>query len=161
MITILVAALVGQYANQITIGFARKAALAPPLPIPGKSKFMITVFNGTKKPVALLDERNSWGYEMVSFELKSPAGAVTKITRKQRAWDKNFPTPVIVQSVDMIHREIGLGDGTWQGLPAGIAGQKHGWQVRALLTLKSDRALAEHGIWTGSIASKWTAATID
>ncbi len=161
MTSLLVVALFGQSADQITIHFARTSAKAPPLPITGRSKFTITIFNGTKKSVSLLNENNSWGYEMVSFEVKNPAGAVTVITRKQRGWDKNDPTPLIIPSVGMIHRKISFGDGTWQGLPAGIAGQKEGWQVRMKLTLKPEGILAEHGIWSGNIASKWTAATLE
>ena len=161
MTTLLVVALLGQYQDQITIAFARTTAKAPPLPINAKSTFTVTFFNGTKKPVSLLNENNSWGYEMVSFEVKNPAGALTEITRIQHGWDKNAPTPVIVQSVDMIHRKISFGDGTWQGFPAGIGGQKDGWQVRMKLTLRPEKALTEAGIWTGSITSKWTPATLN
>ena len=161
MTSLLVVALLGQYQDEITIGFARTTAKAPPLPITAKSSFTVTLFNGTKKPVSLLNENNSWGYEMVSFELKNPTGPLTQITRKPRAWDKNDPTPVIVQSVDMIHRKISFGDGTWQGLPAGIAGQRDGWQVRMKLTLKPEKILTERGIWSGTITSKWTPAALE
>jgi hypothetical protein len=154
MVMMLAVALLGQYTNEISIGFAREVALAPPLPL--NRKFKVSIFNGTKKSVTLLAENCSWGYDMISFETKDPAGHLYSITRKQKGWDKNYPMPVVVESTDLIVRAINFTDGTWQGLPAGVAGNLDGWSIRVKLVVKADRLFAYGSFWTGSIASKFT-----
>lgn len=162
MTTLLAVALLGQHADQISIHFARTSAKAPPLSISSKSAFKVSIFNGTKNPVTLLQETCSWGYEMVSFEAMDPAGHTSNITRKPKAWDKNYPKESIVESTGFSLRSIYFGDGTWQGFPAGVGGTKHGWYVRVKLTVEHDKPLlTKKGFWIGSIASKWTEATLE
>jgi hypothetical protein len=142
----------------LSIGFARTEYAAPPISVGLSSKFKITFYNDSDKPVTLVTEGCSWGYEMISFEIMNPGHGGTPISRKPRPWRRNAPIPFQVGPHEAFLRSIDFGDGTWVGFPAGIAGSPDGWKVRAVLRLTADGILTTPKFWTGEIASPWTAA---
>jgi len=160
MVTLLATMLVGQlYSKELSVGFARETSIAPPLPISSKSKFAVSVYNGTKVATKILSDECSWGYESLSFELKSPSGKITSITRKPKEWYRNFPMGKPLESIGMDIRRIDLGDKTWQGIPRST-GETTGWQIKAKLTVAADKLISGEGFWTGKIESGWTPARL-
>lgn len=147
-----------QFTSEISVGFASHVAKAPPISLSKPKPFDISFFNGTKKKVMLLTEQCSWGYEMLRFEISNPAGKIYKVNRKIKAWNKNAPTPLEIESTGLKIRKVDLGDGTWVGIPSGSGSKVDGWFMRVILKLPKDKVLVDRGIWAGSISSKWVDA---
>lgn len=142
------------------MGFARGVALAPPLPVTAKSKFNVSIFNGTKNAITLPGEGCSWGYDIVSFELVSPDEKSQKITRKPKAWFKNALITESILSGGLVIRKIDFGDGTWQGLPVRVSGQTYGWKIKVKVSVQSDNFSTKKVFWTGKMESKFIHANI-
>jgi hypothetical protein len=148
------------HVKELSVSFARTQVQAQPLPIAVGSKFLISFFNASGKPIKLLAEQCSWGYESVTFEVVNPAGASYSITRKPKVWKKNYPIPVLVEPGAVFLRAIDFGDGTWAGLPAGVAGTRAGWKVRVKETIRAEKILIDKGFWIGESSSPWTVAGV-
>ena len=133
------------YEKAPSVGFAREVADAPPLLATEKSKFKVSIFNGTKETIKVPVETCSWGYEMISFQLFSPAGRDYQITRKQKPWNKNVIAPVEIPSTGQVIRKIDFGDGTWQGFPTKIPGSGDGWKIKVIATVESSKYFQEKG----------------
>lgn len=161
IVPLLAAAVLGQSSkvDGLYVGFARAQYDAPALSMSSNAKLVVSFFNGSNKPIVLLTERCSWGYESVSFELTNPAGTTYSIVRKQKPWFKNAPSPVTVEPGGVLLRPVNFGDGTWQGFPAGVAGSVDGWKVRVKETVNSDNFISNRGYWTGQVTSRWSIAT--
>lgn len=142
------------------MGFARGVALAPPLPVTAKSKFNVSIFNGTKNSITLPGEGCSWGYDIVSFELVSPNEKSQKITQKPKAWYKNALVTDNTPSTGLVIRKINFGDGTWQGLPVRVSGQTYGWKIKVKVNVPSDSLSTEKVFWIGKMESKFIHAKI-
>ena len=158
MISLLLVGALGQYTNEPSIGFARGVAIALPLPVTKKSKFKVSIFNGTKIPITIPGENCNWGYRVVSFELVSPAGGSYAITRKQISWRGGSLVPVVIPSLGNEIRIIDFSDGTWQGFNPGIAGSTDGWKIKVKLNVAESKLLRENGFWIGKIESEFTPA---
>ena len=160
MIAVLLSLAVGQYSLEPVIGFARGVAAAPPLPVGIHSKFKVSILNGTKVAVSFPSEKCSWGYEMISFELVSPAGKSQIISRKPKSWYKNALVGDSTSSTEMVIRSIDFSDGTWVGLPAGVSGQTDGWKIKVRAVVEKGKYLSDRGYWTGKMESKFTDAIV-
>jgi hypothetical protein len=160
MTIILAAALLCQQPrNRVTLCISQGMSTVLPLGLTSKNVFQVSIFNGTKAPITILKENCSWGYEMISFEAKSPNRTTYVIKRLPRAWDKNFPNPEVVAPGTVALRKVSFGDGSWQGLPAGVGGKLDGWTVRIKLSVEPESELTEKGFWTRSLSSKSLPAT--
>lgn len=111
-----------------------------------------------QKPINLLNENCSWGYEMIGFQIMNPAGEIADISRKPKPWYRNVPSPMLVQPGETVTRRVALQDGSWAGLPGGVAGQASGWKIRAVLNIRSEFPLTNYNIWFGTAKSPWLPA---
>ena len=147
--------------SNLLVGFAGTTAAIKPVNIFSKSGFKISIYNDGSAKTCVPAENCSWGYEMISFEIKSPADKKYTVTRKPKPWDKNYPIPVAIGAKDISVREIHLLDGTWQGLPAGISGSQDGWIIRVNLMVEKDiLQLSKEPFWAGKISSRWKPAEL-
>lgn len=159
MTALLAIAVTQLYEKEPTIGFAREVAQAPPLLATQKSKFKVSIFNGTKKSIKVPSEKCSSGYEMISFQLISPAGRDYDITRKPKPWIGNVQIPEEIPSTGLVIRKINFGDGTWEGFPSYIPGSGDGWKIRVKAHVEDSKFFRDNGFWTGDMESKFTPAT--
>ena len=158
MIGIIFFSTLAQYEKAPSVGFARGVASAPPLSVTEKSKFSVSIFNGTKDPITIPDEGCNWGWRVISFELVNPAGRSYAITRMQIAWYTANPIPVVIPSLANVIRKIDFSDGTWKGFNPGIAGSTDGWKIKVKLNVAESKMLRGNGFWIGKIESKFTPA---
>lgn len=146
--------------DSISVHFAGTTAAPKPFELSQSSKFKVSMYNKQLETIVLPGENCSWGYEMISFEVKSPAGKLFTIIRKPKPWDKNFPVAVEVPKNDLLLRQIDFNDKTWTGFPAGIAGSPDGWIIR--VTLSVDMINGSTGgkhFWSGKVSSRWKPVT--
>ncbi len=161
MIALFSAVIAGQlYAKDLSISFARAAAKAPPISITPKSTFKVSILNGTKEKTTLMNDSCSWGYDAMSFDLKSPSGKEFHITRVEKNWNRNFPRGDKLDPIGMKVRTINFADKTWEGFPAGISGNMDGWQVRVNFKIPKSLLYSDEGFWSGEIHSNWVPATM-
>src|SRR6188472_4536687 len=62
--------------------------------------FHVLVKNVSDAPLRLWTDKYSWGYGNLSFEQVAADGTVTKVKKKPRGWDKNFPDWLELQPGD-------------------------------------------------------------
>ena len=158
MISLILVATLAQYEKEPSVGFARGVSKAPPLSVTEKSKFSVSIFNGTKDPITIPGEGCNWGWRIISFELVNPAGGSYAVTRMQIAWRTHAPIPVVIPSLGNVIRKIDFGDGTWKGFNPGIAGSTEGWKIKVKVNVVEDKLLSEKGFWIGKIESRFTPA---
>lgn len=148
----------------VALALAPAVLVAIPMPssprsgVPLSAPFDIAFVNASNTKQTLLHENCSWGYEMVRFEIQDRAGKLYKVNRAPSVWDKNFPNPLPLQPGDVAMRKVNLTDGTWTGLPAGIAGSGP-WKVRVILEIEAESNIKAPEFWIGSTASRWHIAT--
>ncbi len=116
---------------------------------------MVAFSNPGRVPVTLLSEQCSWGYDALSFEVANPSGKVSTLVRAPKEWYRNFPMPVLIPPGGTVLRPVNFADHTWQGFPAGVAGETKGCKVRAVLTMANNPEAVKRGYWIGRQASWW------
>jgi len=144
--------------NDVKVGFAHTQEEARPVSVLATAPFMVSFYNAAAKPVTLLSDHCSWGYESLSFEITNPAGKHYSVRRTPRGWDKNYPMPVVIQPGDVLVRSVNFADGSWRGMPPGIAGSAKGWKIQAILAVRPERIILEGRFWTGTATSAWANA---
>jgi hypothetical protein len=147
------------FATEPSVSFAKEVVNSAPVLATEKSKFKLSIFNGTKKSIKVLTENCSAGYEMISFELISPAGRSYQIARKPKNWQSKVQKSTEVHSGRQIFRKINFGDGTWAGFPSRIPGSGGGWKLQAKLTVEDSKLFQIQRIWVGKIESGFVPAT--
>jgi hypothetical protein len=127
-----------------------------PLGIQGNQNNLYVMFSQTgSAPIRVWGQQCSWGYEMLSFELRSPdTGAIMSLKRLPRPWYKNIPYTVEISQDRHFVRSAALGDGTWPRLPIPINEIGRYW-VRAVYEVAADEMTKNHKVVTGKVFSQW------
>ena len=73
------------------------------------SHFDVVMENVSDKPLKIIDEWNSWGYDDLRFEFTLPTGAQKKMEKLGRAWDKNFLTTTTLKPGEVTVWEVAYG----------------------------------------------------
>lgn len=115
--------------------------------------FYVVLTNVSSEPQAAFEYWNSWGYQVISFELTTADGKKSIISKNTQDFDKNFPsTFVILPSEQMIY-PIKL-DSEWTARPALLKANQMPVSIRAVYEVKPTRESAEEKVWTGRLESK-------
>ena len=120
--------------------------------------FHVLVTNVSGKPIRLWTDRFSWGYDNLSFELIGDDGKVTRIVKKPKEYDKNFPDWLeleaggsYVLNVDWFSEQ---GRGVWENVPAAGGKAKPTLvRLRAVYESMPDDESRKLDVWTGKILS--------
>ena len=117
--------------------------------------FYVILTNTSKKPQAAFEGWNSWGYQAISFEIRSAGGLKATITRKEQRFDKNFPSTFIIPPGESMVYPISL-DAGWKALPSlPIADQTPmAIVLKAIYRVDPTPAAIKGTVWTGRVESK-------
>lgn len=127
--------------------------------------FHVLVTNTSKDVVNVWTDKFSWGYGNLSFEMVDDAGQTTKIRKKPRAWEKNYPDWLAlgagesyVLGVDLFSAQAG---DIWEGLPvkANKPVPQH-IKLKAVYEIRPDQESTTLNVWTGRLESRQDVYTI-
>ena len=79
---------------------------------------LVFVTNNSEDPIDLYEQWNSWGYYAIGFVLRTPDGTQHRITKKARAWTKNFPSMIRLAPGRCHVIPVAFTDDVWKGLDA-------------------------------------------
>ena len=118
--------------------------------------FHVVVTNQSDAPVTVWREWCSWGYFSLSLEIKAQDGAISRLTKQSRGWDRNFPCPYVIRSGMPFVLAVRLKD-EWSGYPAHT--QKI--SMRARYISQPDTTFGSHKqVWVGEVTSPWIEVTV-
>lgn len=117
--------------------------------------FHVVVRNVSEKPLRLWTDRYSWGYDNLSFEQTLDDGKTTRITKKERGWDKNFPDWLELQPGESYILNVNLfAADIWNDVPTANPKAKPKLvKLRAIYEVQPDDESKKLGVWTGKVAS--------
>lgn len=117
--------------------------------------FHVLVKNVSDAPLRLWTDKYSWGYSNLSFEQVAADGTVTKITKKPRGWDKNFPDWLELQPGDTYVLNVNFAAADiWENAPTAAAGKKPTLvKLRAVFEISPDEESTKNAVWTGKLQS--------
>jgi hypothetical protein len=117
---------------------------------------VLAVSNATPRLLKLWKPANSWGDESFGFEFRRTDGsALGRLKRKPQDWTRNFPSCFALQPGQSHELRFRLDDGWWE-VPAPVTAARQGpLELRALLTIRPSAEAAQHGVFTGAVASAW------
>jgi hypothetical protein len=104
---------------------------------------------------------NSWGYYARTFKVKDEHSKTYEIARRERGWDKNFPSTDTLNKRDFLITDVYLCDGTWRVSPKLPTGGKLTVQFVGRFVMQADKRKPISDLWTGQIESAPVEAYID
>jgi hypothetical protein len=121
--------------------------------------FYVVLTNTTNEPQRVFEAWNEWGYKAISFELLTEDGQRVVVSRKNKDFDKNFPSTFIVQPGEYYVYTIELTNEDWMVTP-GLRfanAEPVAVHLKAIYELKptrESREAAAKNIWIGRVESK-------
>jgi hypothetical protein len=152
-----------------SVGAADLRAAEPPFSIsiadPGRprpfedrseaSHFHVVIRNISNEAQRIWQERNSWGYYSLSFELADASGKRWVASkRKDMRWSVNGPGFENLGPGEVAVLEVYFGNGeVWEGFPL-QKGKHERVQLKAIFEVGESPESKEYRVWTGHIESK-------
>jgi hypothetical protein len=99
------------------------------------------------------EDWNSWGYFAPSFKAEDGNCRTYDITRRDRDWDKNYPSIATLNKEDFLIIDTYLCDETWRVTPKLPAAKTLTLQVLGRFMMKADKKRPISGLWTGQAES--------
>jgi hypothetical protein len=115
--------------------------------------FSVVLTNIGKGPVRLWRESCSWGYDNLSFEIKNADGAATRLRKRPRVWEKNFPDWAALAPGSRMVFEVLLDASTWINVPLSKVGSSRTLQLQAIYESTEDKDSRASRVWVGRVAS--------
>jgi len=115
--------------------------------------FHVVITNVSDQPVRLWREWCSWGYFSLSFVATDEDGKSVTVSKKSRAWKKNFPDATIVPPGDHMVFEVTFEDAIWQNSPLPEQGRSRTVKLKAAYEVKGDEEAEKLAVWTGRVSS--------
>jgi hypothetical protein len=107
-----------------------------------------------KAGLKVYEDWNSWGYFAPSFKAEDETCKTYNITRRERDWDKNFPSTTTLNKGDFLIIDTYLCDETWRVLPKLPTNPESlTLQVRGHFAMKADKRRPISALWTGQAES--------
>ena len=94
------------------------------------------------------EDWNSWGCFAPSFKAHDGNCRTYDITRRERDWDKNFPSTAILKKGDFLITDVYLCDGTWRVSPLLPTGETLTLQVLGRFGMKADKRRPISDLWS-------------
>ncbi len=99
------------------------------------------------------EDWNSWGYFAPSFKAEDENCRTYDITRRDRDWDKNYPSTATLNNGDFLIVDAYLCDETWRVSPKLPTGKALTLQVLGRFAMKADKRRPLRELWTGQAES--------
>lgn len=122
--------------------------------IKSPDSFYVVLTNISKTSQAVFEDRNSWGYQSVSFDLQTQDGRKFIVTKKTHEFTRNVPSTFTIQPGEHMVYPITLND-EWtssSGLP--MADETPiPITLRAIYEVNSTLEASREKVWTGHLES--------
>jgi hypothetical protein len=121
-----------------------------------KSHFYVVITNISNQGLNIWKEWSSWGWDNLSFALKSADDKSMIITRNmKRAWTKNYPDTFHLRPGEKYVLEVNFFNGTWisNGEKIDAVNWPKAGKLTAIYQIKSDDKTKELRVWTGRVNS--------
>ena len=99
------------------------------------------------------EDWNSWGYFAPSFKAEDGNCRTYSVTRRERDWDKNYPSTTILNKGDFLVIDAYLCDETWRVSPKLPTAKTLTLQIVGRFVTKADERRPISGLWTGQAES--------
>ena len=122
--------------------------------------FHVVVTNVSDRRVKLWREWCGWGYANLSFIVIGDDGRSVTVSKKPKAWRKNYPDSIIVDPGEQMVFEVNFDELIWQNSPLPEHNRSRTVKIEAVYTIQADKETKELGVWTGQVSSTSEAYTI-
>lgn len=115
--------------------------------------FFVVLTNLSKKPQAVWKDGNSWGYQIISFNLMLADGKSYTVSRRDRNFGRNGPGMFVIEPGEHEIYPVLLND-DWEVQPPLPKEHEMTIALKAVYDVpKTDEAL-KYGVWSGRIESR-------
>lgn len=115
--------------------------------------FYVVLRNIGDKPQAIWDDWNSWGYQAVSFEITTPDGHTSHITKREQGFGKNGPSRFVIQPGESKVFCVRF-DEDWNVQPTIQKADNTPVTLRAIYEVRPTPESNNNGVWVGRVESK-------
>lgn len=117
------------------------------------TRFHVIIENLSERQVNLWRERYSWGYFNLKFQITDKKGETWIARKKDKGWEKNFPSFVSVDPKDKIVIDVTFSPDIWENvLPPGTE-QTTIVSMIAIYESEDSEDARKGGVWSGRLAS--------
>ncbi len=118
----------------------------------GAREFYVVLTNISQQPQPVWEYWNSWGFQVISFELTTTDGKKFVLTTKDRTFDYNFPSTFIVDPGE--HQVFPIRfDDSWAVEPVLPAKDETPITLKAVYSVAANPDSAKFHVWTGRVDS--------
>lgn len=118
----------------------------------GAREFYVVLTNISQQPQPVWEYWNSWGFQVISFELTTSDGKKFVLTPKYRNFDLNFPSTFIVEPGE--HQVFPIRfDDSWAAEPALPFKDEMPITLKAIYSVSANPDSAKFRVWTGRVES--------
>jgi hypothetical protein len=114
---------------------------------------MVVIVNSGPDAVRLWRTGNSWGDEVLSFDLMRD-GLTARVVRRPQVYTRNVPSSVSVPPGGNHELPFDLGDGSWDSDEPLDSFAEPGARLVAVYEVPETPEAAVHGVWTGRVESE-------
>ena len=125
-----------------------------------KREFFVILTNKSDKSQPVFESWNSWGYQVISFQLILPSGEQKKISVKPQFFTRNFPSTYVIPPNGHQVFPITLDD-EWQGAPDFGKPGRTKIKLAAIYEVHESKESGEQKVWTGRIVSETLAVEVN
>ena len=117
------------------------------------NEFYAVLTNVSHEPQAVWETWNSWGYQVISFEITTADGKKFVLSKKQEEFTRNFPSTYLVQPGENQVIAIRLDD-WWVTHPALPKSDEMPITLRAAYEVTPTHEATQYKVWTGRLESR-------
>jgi hypothetical protein len=114
--------------------------------------FYVVLTNVSNQAQTVWEDWNSWGYQAISFELTAADGRKYVLSVRQRGFDKNYPSALVIQPAEHVVYPIHL-DEFWDSRPSLPKTAELAITLKAIYEITPTPESGEYKVWTGRVES--------
>ncbi len=115
-------------------------------------EFYVVLTNVSREPQPVWETWNSWGYQTISFELTTPDGKKSIVSKGPEDFTINFPSTFLIKSGEHQVYAIRL-DEWWETHPALPKREEMPITLKAAYEVTPSPEAIEYKVWTGRLES--------
>ena len=117
------------------------------------TRFHVIIENSSERQVNLWRERYSWGYFNLKFQITDEKGATWIARKKEKEWEKNFPSFVSVDPRDKMVIDVTFNPDIWENVLPPNTEQSTTVSMIAIYESEDSEDTRKRGIWSGRLVS--------